>query len=243
MARGDNCGIITRRIRAGAGVMFAACSLLALAGCATRGGPLPYGGANLDVPDRRAPEEAAYDTPLGPLDVVHMTVFRIPELTGDYQVDAKGMIALPLIGTVSARDTSPDDFAARLRRLYGERYLNNPDIAIRVLTTNGDNVTIEGGVNASGVYTLPGKTTLVGAIALAHGINEDNGNAKRVAIFRKQNGRTVGAAFDLTAIHKGTMIDPVVYPGDVIVIDSNTLRQIYRDSIQGVSLISVFRGL
>jgi len=217
-----------------------------LSGCASRGHSLPYDPSLLGKPDARVPEEEAYDIPLGPLDTIHVQVFRVGELSGDYQVDAKGQVAMPLLGMISVRGKSPEQFAAELRRLYSVRYLNNPDISVRVASTNATNVTVEGGVMQSGVYALPGRTTLLGAVALAKGVNEDNGNPRRAAIFRKQSGHTVGAAFDLVAIHRGKMADPVVYPGDTIVVESDTLRKLYRDamsSLSAFSVISVFRNL
>jgi polysaccharide export outer membrane protein len=216
---------------------------LLLAGCATRGGPIPYDASILSVPDRPAPEDAAYDIPLGPLDVIHVTVFRIPDLSGDYQVDAHGLVALPLIGSVSVRDQSPAGFATSLERLYSARYLNNPDITVRVVTSNGSNITIEGGVSAPGIYALPGKTTLLGAIALAHGLDQDNANPRRVVIFRKQQGKTVAAAFDLISIHEDKMQDPLVYPGDTVIIESNNLSKLYRDLVQSLPAVAIFNQL
>lgn len=225
------------------GAVLAAGLGLLVAGCSTRGHSLPYGGANLDKPDPVTPEEQVYDIPLGPLDVVHVQVFRVPDLSADYQVDARGMLDLPLLGAVSVRDQRPDAFAQELRRLYGARYLNNPDITVRVVTTNGANVTVEGGVSQSGIYPLPGRTTLLGAIALAHGLDQNVANRRRVAIFRKQGGRTVAAAFDLQSIHEGKMADPLVYPGDTIVVDSDNLRQSYRDLLTAIPTVALFGNL
>ncbi len=223
-------------------VVVAAISLV-LAGCTTREKSLPYNPALLGVPDRPSIADVAYDVPLGPLDLLHVTVLRVTELSGDFQVDAHGEVDLPLIGAISVRDQSPESFARKLRQLYGERYLNNPDITVRVVTTNGTNITIEGGVNQSGIYPLPGRTTLLGAVALAHGVNEDNGNPRRVAIFRKQGGKTVAAAFDLISIHHGKMVDPVVYPGDTIVVDDDLVRKTYRDLFQSLPALALFHNL
>lgn len=219
-------------------------ALLLVTGCAVRGGHLPYNdGADLRAPDRPSPEDAAYDLPLGPLDVIHVTVFRVPDLSGDYQVDAKGFVRLPLLGAISVRDQRTEQFASTVRDRYAARFLNDPDVTVRVIATNSSNVTVEGGVNQAGIYALPGRTTLLGAIALAHGIDQNNGNPKRVAIFRKQDGHTVAAAFDLVAIGNGKMRDPAVYPGDTIVVQADNLRQLYRDLIQTLPAIAIFGNL
>ena len=215
----------------------------ALTACVTRGGKIPYTPERLSQPDRPAPSDTAYDIPIGPLDVLRVNVFRVPELSGEYQVDAHGMLSLPLIGSISARDQSPEQFATLLEQAYGERYLNQPEITVRVISTNMANITIEGGVNAPGIYALPGKTPLLGAIALAKGIEPNLANPKRVAIFRKQQGRTVAAAFDVVAIRRDEMQDPLVYPGDTIVVDSSQLRQMYRDLLQSLPAFTLFNQL
>lgn len=221
--------------------MLAACAVLS--GCERRGGKIPYDPVGFGAPDRLASGVAAYDVPLGPLDVLRITVFRVPELSGEYQVDVRGIIDLPLVGSINVRDQNAEQFASTLEGMYATRYLNNPDVTVRVQSTNQLNVTIEGGVNAPGIYALPGHTTLLGAIALARGFNAQDSNPKRVAIFRKQGGQTVAAAFDVPAIRHGDMKDPLVYPGDTIVIDSSSIRSLYRDLLQTLPMIAVFNSL
>lgn len=224
-------------------LLLAGALAASLAACDTRGGKVPYDPAGFGPPDRADLGTEAYDIPLGPLDVLKINVFRVPDLSGDYQVDAFGNLDLPLIGKVSVRDYSPDKFADLLEQKYGEKYLQNPDISVRVSTTNRANVTVEGGVNFPGVYQLPGRTTLLGAVALARGVNSNDGNAKRVVVIRKRDGKTQAAAFDLTAIRKGEMSDPVIYPGDIVAVAGSNLRSVYRDVLQAVPLFAIFKNL
>jgi polysaccharide biosynthesis/export protein len=214
-----------------------------LSACASRGGKIPYAPENFGPPDAAMPSDRAYDLPLGPLDVLRVSVFRVPELSGEYQVDAKGMIDLPLLGPISVRSYNPEQFALELERLYSVRYLNDPEVTIRVMSTSHNSVTVEGGVNSPGIYSLPGRTTLVGAIALARGIAFTDANPRRVAIFRKSGGKTMAAAFDLVAIRRGEMEDPPIYPGDTIVVDSSQVRPIYRDIVTSLPILSLFLTL
>ena len=218
-------------------------ALAVLAGCEVRGGKIPYDPAGFGPPDRITQGTEAYDVALGPLDVLHINIFRVPDLTGDYQVDANGRLDLPLVGAVSVRDENSEQFARKLEGLYGAKYLNNPDITVRVQTTNQLNVTIEGGVATPGIYALPGKTSLLGAIALARGFNTQDSNPRRVAIFRKRDGKTVAAAFDVISIRHGDMADPIVYPGDTIVVDASKIGSIYRDLLQTLPAVAVFKNL
>lgn len=217
--------------------------VLALGACATRGGNIPYAPADFGPPDRAVPADVAYDLPLGPLDMLKVSVFRVPELTGDYQVDAKGNLDLPLIGALSVRELTPQQLGKELERRYGTKYLNNPDISVRVTSSNLNSVTVEGGVNGPGIYPIPGKTTLVGAIAMARGISVTDGNPRRVVIFRKSSGKTLAAAFDLISIRRGEMEDPVIYPGDTVVVDSSTIRPLYRDLMMSLPLVTLFTQL
>lgn len=235
-------GGLAKRRRVQVCALLVACALVA--GCERRGGKIPYDPPGFAAPT--APSSAAveaYDVPLGPLDVVRVNVFRVPELSGDYQLDARGNVDLPLIGQVKARDLSIEDFSRQLEQRYGAQYINNPDITVRLLNTNQLNITIEGAVNAPGMYPLTGRTTLLGAIAMSRGTLLFDSNPKRVAIFRKQDGKTVAAAFDLIAIRHGKMADPIVYPGDTVVVDGSSIRSLYRDLLQTIPLIAVFSNL
>lgn len=218
-------------------------AVAALAGCETRGGKIPYDPAGFGPPDPRVANVAPYEVPLGPLDVIRVNIFRVPELSGEYQVDMKGNVDLPLVGQVNVRNQDAAAFAQNLEGLYGARYLNQPDITVRVATTNQLNITVEGGVNDPGIYGLSGETSLVGAIALAGGINPADSNPKRVVIFRKREGKTVAAAFDLVSIRHGKMADPLVYPGDTIIVDASKIRAIYRDLLQTLPTVALFTRL
>lgn len=224
-----------------AGALLLACA--ALTACDTRGGKIPYNSTDFGPPLRSDYGTPAYDIPLGPMDVLKVSVFRVTDLSGEYQVGPDGLVQLPLIGAVSVRDQRPEEFARQLEKLYSAKYLNNPDITVRVVSTNRNNVTVEGGVYAAGIYSLPGQTTLLGAVALARGVNINEGNAKRVVIFRKRDGNTVAAAFDLTSIRHGETADPIIYPGDTVVVDSSKLRSVFRDLISAVPLIAIFGRL
>ena len=116
-------------------------------------------------------------------------------------------------------------------------------ITIRVVDSGQRNITVEGGVNNPGVFQLNGSTTLLTAIALAKGVNAQDANPRRVAIFRKVGGQSAAAAFDLIDIRRGKMENPVVYPGDTIVVESNSLRSLFRDLLQVLPTLAVFSTL
>ena len=82
--------------------------------------------------------------------------------------------------------------------------------------------------------------TLIQAIALARGTREDS-NPRRVAVFRTVGGQRQAAAFDLTDIRRGQAPDPRIYPGDIVVVDGSSIKEIQKQIFQTVPLLGMFR--
>jgi polysaccharide export outer membrane protein len=227
--------------------LHASAALLALvvflSGCATRGGDIPYAPEAFPVASFEPQGQLDQEIPLGPLDVIEVSVFRVADLSGTYQVSANGLLDLPLIGTVDARGVGASELARKLEAAYGSRFLKDPQIGVRVTDSGQQNVTVEGGVNAPGVYPVRGSASLLTVLALAKGVDVQNGNPRRVAIFRKSGGQTLAAAFDVIDIRRGKMVNPTVYPGDTIVVDGAGVRAIYRDIIQAIPAVAIFNSL
>ena len=212
---------------------------LAVAGCNTRGGPIPYEVTNFTAPDAPAAASLPEYYRIAPLDTLRVSVFQVEDLTGDYQVDLGGNIAMPLIGSVPAVGLTIDELKQRLVARLGERYLNNPDITVGVASSSQLAVTVDGSVRRPGPIPLQGRMTLMQAVANAGGTDE-NSNPRRVAIFRTIDGRRMAAAFDLTRIRRGETEDPQVYRGDIIVVDGSRMRAIFRDIVSTVPLLGYF---
>lgn len=222
--------------------LVAACLLLLvfLAGCAsTRGGEISYDVQDFGEPDLLTQTVLGEDYRISPLDKLSIQVFQVPSLSGEYEVDLTGRVSLPLIGGVRAVDLSADELSDELELRYGERHLVNPEIAVGIAESRGSVLTIEGAVRQPGVYPVLGRTTLLQSIARAGGIDQ-MGNAKRIAIFRQIDGQRMAAAFDLTTIRSGEDEDPLVYRGDIVVVDGNGLRQAWTDTIRSLPLFTLF---
>ena len=123
-------------------------SLLMVAGCADkRGGPIPYDVKTFGAPDAPTvvPLEQGYR--IAPLDTLSVKVFKMPDLSGDYEVDLTGQIALPLVGSVRAVDLTTAELDDRLTAKLSEKYLQNPDISVGVKSSTRRNVTVDGAVS------------------------------------------------------------------------------------------------
>jgi len=216
--------------------------IFALAACGggTRGGPIPYDVATFGPPDAPSSTVLGADYRIAPLDTLTVTVFRVPDVSGDFQVDLTGRIAMPLIGSVRAVDLTPEQLEAELVRQLGERYLRNPDVTVGIKTSTRRTVTVDGSVERPGMFPVTGPITLLQVIALAGG-PDDNANPRRIAIFRQIEGQRMAAAFDLTSIRRGQAQDPPIYSGDIVVVDGSGVNAARREILQAIPLLSLFR--
>lgn len=229
------------RVKFPVGTVLAVVALgLGGTGCAdSRGGPIPYNVSNFGVPDSPeiVPLEAGYK--IAPMDTVSIKVFKMPDLSGDYEVDLAGQISMPLIGEVRAFDLTTAQLDEALTHKLGEKYLENPDVSVGIKASTRRSVTVDGAVNRAGSYPVHGPTTLMQAVAAAGGARED-ANIRRVAIFRTIGGRRQAAAFDLQSIRRGEAEDPPIFAGDIVVIDGSAIKAAQKQIFSSIPLLSIF---
>ena len=174
-----------------------------------------------------------------PMDKLAVKVFKSQDLSGDYDVDLAGNISLPLIGEVEAANMTTAELDQKLTEKLSEKYLEHPDVSVAIKQSAGRLVTVDGAVKNSGSFPIPGSLSLMQAIALAQGPNED-ANPHRVAIFRTIGGKRQAAAFDLVAIRRGQSQDPPVYPGDIVVVDGSSNKALQKKLLQSIPLLAIF---
>ncbi len=144
---------------------------------------------------------------LGPDDQIRMTVFGEEDLSGNYTVNAGGMLSVPLIGDVQARGRTLKQVEAEIVRQLKSGYLVNPSVALEIGKYRP--FYILGEVRAPGSYSYVTGMNALNAAALAGGFTY-RANKKRIQIRRAdENGNDV------------TDEQPVEYkirPGDVILV-------------------------
>jgi polysaccharide biosynthesis/export protein len=216
---------------------------LLTAGCASsRGGHIAYDAPGFGVPD--APKVAKADDmyKLAPLDTVTISVYQVPDLSHDYQIDQSGRITMPLIGRVDAVGMGTTELGTLIAKKLDEKYLRDPNVVVALKESASQVVTVDGSVRNPGIYPATAPLSLVQVVALARG-TDDLANPRRVAIFRTIGGKRMAAAFDLTSIRRGEMKDPPVYPGDTVVVDGSGVKKAQRDLLQSLPLATIFLAL
>ena len=219
--------------------LFSLLGLLMVAACAdTRGGSIPY-DRPLAAPDEVVFQTLASDYKIAPMDKLSIKVFRMDDLTGEYDVDLAGNISLPLVGQVQAANLTTAQLDDQLTQKLGDKYLEHPDVSVAIKSSTAHVVTVDGAVKDGGSFPVAGPTSLIRAIAMAKGTTED-ANARRVAVFRTIGGKRQAAAFDLTSIRRGEAPDPQIYPGDIVVVDGSSLKAAQKQIMQSIPLLSIF---
>ena len=213
--------------------------VMVLAACAdTRGGSIPYDKV-LAAPDEVKFETLGTDYKIAPMDKLAVKVFKMEDLSGDYDVDLAGNISLPLIGQVQAANLTTAQLDDQLTQKLGAKYLEHPDVSVAIKASTAHVVTIDGAVKEGGSFPVGGPISLIQAIARARGTTED-ANPRRVAVFRTIGGQRQAAAFDLTSIRRGQAPDPQIHPGDIVVVDGSSVKAAQKQILQSIPLLAMF---
>lgn len=147
-------------------------------------------------------EQTEYRTGTG--DKLRITVFGHDDLSGEYQIDGSGYISFPLIGKVSARETTARELERMIAGMLRPDYLKNPRVGVEVLTYRP--FYIIGEVQNPGSYEYVNGMTVVNAIALSGGYTY-RGRENKLLIIR---------ANDPERKKQPATHETVVMPGDVI---------------------------
>lgn len=95
---------------------------------------------------------------LGVGDIVRVSVYRDPDLSGEFPVSPDGSILMPLVGAVPAAGLTEAELFQSLRRLLGE-YLVDPQLAVSVKAYQSQFVVVaQPGGRAQRVALRPGMT-------------------------------------------------------------------------------------
>jgi polysaccharide biosynthesis/export protein VpsN len=111
------------------------------------------------------PPRAADEAVLRPGDAVRITVWRRPELSGEFVLDGDGGLAHPLYRAVHLVDV-PISVAEGRVRTFLATYETNPSFAFEPLLR----VTVTGEVTRPNLYSLRPETSVAQAVAMAGGL-------------------------------------------------------------------------
>ena len=195
------------------------------------------GASGLPAPIRSdlvAPDRLAL---IGPLDTIEVSVFGVPDLSREMQVDASGRISMPLVGELDAGGRTADELATVIEASLTGRYVRNPDVTVNIKSLVSQVVAIDGQVVEPGLYPVTNQMTLLRAVASAKGLSEF-AREDDVVILRTVEGRRMAGLYNIDAIRRGLYDDPAIYANDVVVVGDSPQRRLFRDFVSVAPLLA-----
>lgn len=166
--------------------IFASCLLIGiLTVSAAAAQTSPRAGAPASTPTAETPN----DYVVGSQDVLKVTVFDEPTMSGSYRVDADGSFQYPMLGRVRAAGLKPREIADTLKAKLEDGYINRAQVSVEVEQFRSRSVFIVGEVRSPGKYPMTGAMTLIEALAAA-GSTTPNASTE-VLILRPRNSAAV----------------------------------------------------
>lgn len=154
---------------------------------------------------------------IGADDVLHVSVWKEPELTTTLPVRTDGQISLPLVNDVQAAGLSPMQLAATLTDKL-KRFIDDPRVTVEVAQMNHARVYVLGEVLRHGPVALTPAMTVLQVLATC-GLTQF-ANTKKIYVLRSVNGTQQKFLVNYKRLLKGESINQNIplKEGDTIVV-------------------------
>ena len=127
----------------------------------------PRGRARSLAASLSAQQKESANYVIGPEDVLTVTVFNEPGLSGRFRVENDGHFNYPFLGRIHAGGVTISDVATILKAKLSEGYLRNPQVTVDVDQFRSQSVFVMGEVRSPGKYVLSGSVSLLEVLAQA----------------------------------------------------------------------------
>jgi polysaccharide export outer membrane protein len=168
---------------------------------------------------------------VGTNDVLTITVYNQPQLSGKFVVEADGTFAYPLLGRVAAGGLSIRAVEDTVRRGLADGFLKDPQITVTVDQYRSQQIFVMGEVKQPGSLQFTGSMTLIEALARAGSVTERagpealivhsdaSGAAIPAPIASANTARGDAIRIDLQKLQSGALAqNPTLRPGDTIFV-------------------------
>lgn len=194
---------------------FAIFALLCLGALAKAQSPSAAGAAAVPSAPHSVADAGTYV--IGPADVLNVTVWKEPTLSGEQLVRPDGMISVPLIGDIHAAGDTPLQLSKAIT-LELKKYIQEPNVSVVVSQIHSKVVNILGEVQKRGPEDLTPGMTLLDAVGAAGGLT-DFANKRKIYILRNEGGKNQRIPVHYKKALKGDLdANVVLKPGDTIVV-------------------------
>ena len=139
---------------------------------------------------RIAPEPTANlpSQPVGPNDLIAVSIYDAPELSRTIRIGADGSFSLPMLKQrLDAAGRYPAELEAAISAAFRkEEILVNPVVTVTIAEYHSHPISVSGSVKMPLVFQAEGPTTLLEALARAQGLTTDAG--REILVSQPQSG-------------------------------------------------------
>ncbi|MBX6359378.1 MAG: polysaccharide biosynthesis/export family protein [Acidobacterium ailaaui] len=149
-------------------------------------------------------------------DLLHVSVFREPDLEQHVRVRDSGEIDLDLVGAVSVVGLVPGEAALKIAQAYEQgKYLNHPQVSVLIEEYATQQVSVLGQVARPGAVPLMTSRSLLDVLSLAGGLTDVADRHITIERGDKSGSLTVFVPNDASTDLKNTVM---VHPGDTVLV-------------------------
>jgi polysaccharide export outer membrane protein len=161
---------------------------------------------------------------LGPGDVVDVTVWTHPELSGRHTVGPDGRIQIPYVGSLRISDNTPEQAGGFITRALSDDYVG-PLATVQIVKYTDNQILVLGHVSQPGVLHFTDQPTLLEVLARAAGTAGD-ASLTRCAVFR---GSDRMVWIDLRPLLRGqdTLLNIRLQRNDIVYVPSPSDQLVY----------------
>jgi polysaccharide export outer membrane protein len=156
---------------------------IVVAGCLSLAAQTPTGigrqpGLLSATTPQAPPSRAIPDCIISPDDVLTISVYDAPDVTGEYRVSPTGQIEIPLLSApIVAAGLTPSQLSELISESYRKAEIySHPRVTVTMKESRVHAIAIAGAVKKPQIYPVFGKTTLLDLLSQAEGLADDAGS-------------------------------------------------------------------
>jgi polysaccharide export outer membrane protein len=166
--------------------------------------------------------------PIGAGDLLEMSVFDTPELSGKLRVSNTGDISLPLVGSLHVEGMKADAAQALIRQRYIDGgFVKDPQVTLFIAEYATQGVSVMGEVKSPGIYPAFGSHHLLDYLSVAQGLTPMAGT--RVTITHAAHPDETQHIKMTASAAPQPVNNPEIMPGDTIFVERTGLVYVVGD--------------
>jgi polysaccharide export outer membrane protein len=142
------------------------------------------------VPGETRDSAPAPEYRVGPRDVLVLTFWDQPDLSGRFRVEEDGFFTFAMVGRVRAAGLTLREIEQQLRKALSNGFFKNPQLSLSIDEYGSQQYFVLGEVRQPSAFPLSGPVTLMQALARAGSTTSEAGG--EVVILRAKEGTTPG---------------------------------------------------